>query len=253
MDDTPAEIALTGGNVGGAVRVGDTVRRPAGPWTPAVHDLLGFLERAGLDGVPRVHGFDEQGREVLDFLPGRSYQPDRESPSDEVLAAAMRWLGRYHRVVAAYRPAGVVRWRNSSEELGDDRIVCMHDFGSYNWTVSPGGEFTGVIDWDMAGPGVPLDDVAFAAWSAVPLAEPAEPRRVAARLSLMAASYGGLTAEQILYAVPDRLLRSVRVIRAGQQAGDPGMLRLGTVGEPERTEHRLADLDRRTRDIAAHL
>ncbi len=27
----------------GAWRVGDTVRRTTGPWTPAVHDLLGHL------------------------------------------------------------------------------------------------------------------------------------------------------------------------------------------------------------------
>jgi len=33
----PDEVPLEGGNMtGGVVRVGDTVRRPAGPWTPAV-------------------------------------------------------------------------------------------------------------------------------------------------------------------------------------------------------------------------
>ena len=46
--DSPDEIPLPGGNVGGAVRVGDTVRRPTGPWTPAVHELLEFLADAGL-------------------------------------------------------------------------------------------------------------------------------------------------------------------------------------------------------------
>ena len=37
------EQRLDGGNQGGAVRVGDTVRRVAGPWTPAVHALLAHL------------------------------------------------------------------------------------------------------------------------------------------------------------------------------------------------------------------
>lgn len=33
---TGTEIPLDGGNMSsGVVRVGDTVRRPAGPWTPA--------------------------------------------------------------------------------------------------------------------------------------------------------------------------------------------------------------------------
>lgn len=254
MDDTPAEIALTGGNVGGAVRIGDTVRRPAGPWTPAVHDLLGFLERAGLGGVPRAHGYDEQGREILDFLPGRTYDTAVETPSDDALAAALRWLREYHRVVASYRPAGLVRWRNSTAELAPDQIVCMHDFAAYNWVVSPTGEFAGVIDWDMAGPGVPLDDVAFAAWGSAPLAIPHPPDWVAGRLRLMAGAYGGtFTPLEILYAVPPRLMRSVRVIRSGQQAGDPGMLNLGRIGEPERTERIIDDIARRTPEIATCL
>jgi hypothetical protein len=67
-----AEERLEGGNVGGAVRVGDTVRRSAGPWTPAVHALLAHLAGTGFTGAPRPLGFDEQGREVLTFLEGES-------------------------------------------------------------------------------------------------------------------------------------------------------------------------------------
>ena len=66
------EERLEGGNVGGAVRVGDTVRRSAGPWTPAVHALLAHLAGTGFTGAPRPLGFDEQGREVLTFLEGES-------------------------------------------------------------------------------------------------------------------------------------------------------------------------------------
>jgi hypothetical protein len=40
------EERLDGGNAGGAVRVGDTVRKPAGPWTPAVH-ARHVVEREG--------------------------------------------------------------------------------------------------------------------------------------------------------------------------------------------------------------
>ncbi len=39
---------LAGGNMSGEVwRIGDTVRRRAGPWTPAVHALLLHLEQRG--------------------------------------------------------------------------------------------------------------------------------------------------------------------------------------------------------------
>jgi hypothetical protein len=44
---------LDGGNTGGAVRLGDTVRRVAGPWTPAVHALLEHLAANGFTRAPR--------------------------------------------------------------------------------------------------------------------------------------------------------------------------------------------------------
>ncbi len=46
----------------GVVRIGDTVRRPAGPWTPAVHALLDHFHAVGFRGAPRALGIDEQGR-----------------------------------------------------------------------------------------------------------------------------------------------------------------------------------------------
>ena len=33
--EPPDQVGLTGGNIGRGVRVGDTVRRTTGPWTPA--------------------------------------------------------------------------------------------------------------------------------------------------------------------------------------------------------------------------
>lgn len=46
---TRSEIPLGGGNVsGGVVRIGDTVHRPAGPWTPAVHALPGSRRKIGV-------------------------------------------------------------------------------------------------------------------------------------------------------------------------------------------------------------
>jgi hypothetical protein len=118
--ESDAEVALPGGNVGGAVRVGDTVRRATGPWTPAVHGLLDYLAAAGLTGVPRVLGFDDQGREILEYLPGTAYG---EQVPDDVLADAMRWLAEYHRVVASYRPTGELVWRTSRGVLAADQII----------------------------------------------------------------------------------------------------------------------------------
>jgi len=63
------EKALVGGNLGGAVRVGETV--PAtGPWTPAVYALLRYLGSVGFAEAPRVLGIDDLGREILTFPEG---------------------------------------------------------------------------------------------------------------------------------------------------------------------------------------
>jgi hypothetical protein len=50
------------------VRVGDTVRRTAGPWTPAVHALLRHVRAEGFTQVPEPRGLDEHGREVLSSM-----------------------------------------------------------------------------------------------------------------------------------------------------------------------------------------
>lgn len=64
------EVPLTGGNMGGALRIGDSVRRPAGAWTPTIQRLLGYLHERGLDWVPQPLGCDEHGRDILTYLPG---------------------------------------------------------------------------------------------------------------------------------------------------------------------------------------
>src|SRR5437868_6676408 len=72
---------LTGGNMAGEViLIGRAVHRRAGPWTPAVHDLLRHLEQVGFGGVPGALGTDEDGREVLTYVPGEVAHP-RPSPS----------------------------------------------------------------------------------------------------------------------------------------------------------------------------
>lgn len=46
------EVPLSGGDVSeGVVRVGDTVRRPLGAHSPAVHGLLRHLEAVAFDGA----------------------------------------------------------------------------------------------------------------------------------------------------------------------------------------------------------
>jgi hypothetical protein len=66
------EEKLDFSSVSSPVKVGDTVHRQAGLWTPTIHDLLHFLNEKGLTFVPSPLGFDDQGREILNFLPGKA-------------------------------------------------------------------------------------------------------------------------------------------------------------------------------------
>jgi hypothetical protein len=64
------EEMLQYGFVSSPVKVGDTVRRQTGPWTPMVHALLKYLHSSGFHYSPTVQGLDEKNREILSFIPG---------------------------------------------------------------------------------------------------------------------------------------------------------------------------------------
>lgn len=56
--------------MGAVTRKGQTVRRPAGSWTPLVQRLMAESRRRGLDFVPAPLGVDDRGREVIEFVEG---------------------------------------------------------------------------------------------------------------------------------------------------------------------------------------
>jgi hypothetical protein len=232
---------LPGGS-GGVWRVedpvhGPTVHRPTGPWTPAVHDLLTHLAKTGLDGIPRVLGFDDEGREILTYLPGRTISVDTESAPDQILAEAARWLRRFHDAVRSYDP-GPRAWRQASAGFAAGQLICHNDTGAYNWIVD-GDRFAGLIDWDQAGPGWPLEDLAFLCWSGIPLFRETPTTDAARRVRIAATAYGGVAPTELLDAIADRMQRASERIAAGIARADPGMLSLQALGEPERTRRRV--------------
>jgi hypothetical protein len=149
----PEEIALHGGSMTAVWRVGETVRRATGRWTPAVHALLDHLEGAGFDGAPRALGIDTAGREILTFLSGASDWPK----NDGAVLAVGRLLRRYHDAVATFVPAPGMPWR-IDRPLGPGEIVCHNDLQPAN-TVFRDGEPVAFIDWDLADPAPALFDL----------------------------------------------------------------------------------------------
>ena len=190
--ESEREVPLRGGNASaGVVRVGDTVRRPAGPWTPAVHALLRHLHGVGFRGAPRPLGIDEQGREVLTFVPGRVVWPDHFGELDERrrLQRVAVLVRAFHDAVATFTAPEPARWQRLIPAEGDE-IIAHHDLAPWNLVMTEGGWV--FIDWDAAAPGSRLWDLAYALHGFVPLsASPALQRPdQESRLRLFVDAYG---------------------------------------------------------------
>ncbi|MER7548336.1 phosphotransferase [Spirillospora sp. NPDC127506] len=187
------EEPLPGGNVSdGVVRVGDTVRRPTGPWTPAVHALLTHLHEVGFRAAPRPLGIDDQGREVLTFMPGHVIWPDRFSHLNPAaqLARVAQLIREFHDAVQGFRPPSDARWQTLIPADGSD-IIAHHDLAPWNLVIGDDTQWA-FIDWDAAGPGSRLWDIAYAIHGFIPLsADPKWQRHDAAdRLRVFVDAYG---------------------------------------------------------------
>lgn len=237
---------LDGGNVGEPVRIGDTVRRPTGPWTPAVHALLDHLHAAGLRGVPRVHGLDARGREILDFLPGEVVDVDAGLVSEARLRSLARWTRTFRGAMTGFTHPGP--WRMF--DVGHTDRIGHNDLAPYN-VCFDGDEVAGVFDWDFAGPTTAVQELAHQAWNAVPLFRDIGAEASARRLEALAAGYGDQSAADLLDAVVGRVRAAIDHVRVMAQSEEgAGLL---AAGEPGRTERRLADLVERLPAIRANL
>ena len=198
-------VPLLGGNSNAPVRYGDRVHRTAGPWTPTVHAWLAHLRARGTDLVPEPFGFDEQGREVLEYLHGvvPSYPLPDVAWSDAFLEDAAGLLRRLHDASAGFPREGAV-WQQPARE--PDEVVSINDFAPHNLVVR-NGRIAGVIDLDQASPGPRVRDVAHLAYRLVPLTAPGNgdgrastTRERGRRLRLLADAYGDIAPAAVLVA-----------------------------------------------------
>ncbi|MDQ2950878.1 MAG: phosphotransferase [Chloroflexota bacterium] len=219
-----------GGNLNNAVRVGDTVRRRTGAWTPAVHALLRYLETKNFP-APRVRGIDEQGREILQFISGETHAGTLEELpewmlADDQLVAAAKHLRRYHDVVAGFEPPAGAIWRLVAPTPGE--IICHNDWSPWN-ALFQKTRYALTLDWDLAGPGTRVWDIANAAYAWVPLTSNKERFTIeeqARRLRLFLDSYGLKDREDVIPTLRLRIQHVARFITEQAARGDPGMRRL---------------------------
>jgi hypothetical protein len=228
-----SEVPLSGGNLSTVVRVGETVRRPAGAWTPAVHELLDHLEAKRFAPSPRAIGLDESGREVLTFIPGETVGDSKPWPDwvweEQSLLAVGSLLRAYHDVVRDFVPSEGAVWRLAGEaRLAPGEIICHNDVAPYNLVRRHSGELA-LIDWDVSGPGTPAYDLAFSACAFAPMNDDGscadlgwreQPDR-AGRLRTLVDAYGLEQRVGFVDLMSARLNASIERISTAAGSGDP--------------------------------
>jgi Ser/Thr protein kinase RdoA (MazF antagonist) len=200
--DPGAEVPLIGDGVTqGIVRIGDTVRRPMRPMTSTVQAYLRHLHDRGFTGAPIPLGTDEQGREVLTFVPGDV--PAEPLPpqcaDEEVLVALGRLVRRLHDAAEGWEPPGDAVWGTLPGApvplpLAPE-LVGHADYCPGN-VVFRDGLPVALIDFDLAKPTTRLAEVGNALRYWIPLRDPLDRAPgfreldAAARIGVFADAYG---------------------------------------------------------------
>ncbi|MGL3200236.1 MULTISPECIES: phosphotransferase [Curtobacterium] len=154
------EVPLAGGNASASVvRVGDTVRKPALPSTSSVSRFTAHLRSQGVD-VPSAHGFDDYGRQVLEYVPG-DLAMDLGPLDEKGLRRVGALVRRIHDAGGEYSADDGV-WDVLIPPPGPADLVCHNDLAPWNLIVGKRWVF---IDWDGAGPSTRSWDLAYAAQS----------------------------------------------------------------------------------------
>lgn len=149
-------------------RVGETVRRETGAHSAAVHVLLKHLERESFPCAPRFLGTDDQGREMLTYRHGTvgNYPMPVDVRTTDAMKSATRILRRLHDLTVGLRlPDGHARHLPDGIE---PEVICHWDAAPYNF-VFQGSRAVALIDFDEAGPGRRIDDLAYFAYRFAPL------------------------------------------------------------------------------------
>jgi Ser/Thr protein kinase RdoA (MazF antagonist) len=184
---SPAEHVLAGGNVADVVvRVGSTVRKPAGVATAAVEALLDHFAEVGFSGAPRSLGRDERGRHIVEYVPG-----EMANALPPLTAEELRRLGglihELHDAAKGFHPTPDANWQVVIAPDHED-LICHHDLAP--WNLVRDGDRWVFIDWDGAGPGSRLWDLAYTASTFVPMCAGGDPVLDGTRLRALADGYG---------------------------------------------------------------
>lgn len=151
------------------VRIGNLVHRKTGAWAQQIHKFLRYLHNQGFHSVPEPFGFDKEGREILSFIEGVTfdYPLSEKASSISVLLSSAQLLRAYHDMSVNFLNlnANSCSWMFPPRD--PEEVICHNDFAPYN-IVFQGEQAVGIIDFDTAHPGPRKWDIAYALYRFAP-------------------------------------------------------------------------------------
>jgi Ser/Thr protein kinase RdoA (MazF antagonist) len=154
--------------------------------------------------------------------------PDPMPPyvwNESSLVGAAKLLRRYHDALNGFVPPSTAQWRIDSAEID---VISHNDVAPFN-TVFRNGRPIAMVDFDLAGPGRRIWDVAVGVWRWVPLSTgPSRyPRNVAERVRLFCDSYGlGPERVEVIDVLIARMGDLRMFARREAARGDPGFVKI---------------------------
>ena len=246
MTNRSHEELLAGGNVSKVFRSGHTVRRDMKSNSKRIHALLKHLDKKGYNHAPKYLGIDENGREILSFIKGEAghYPLKKYMWSDEVLQEIAKMLRLYHDSVSDFPFDD--SWRPTDNTPKQREVLCHNDFAMYN-IIFHNERPVGMIDFDEAGSGPRIWDIAYTLYTCVPLSRfylsetggkmyyqsHQDAHRIKNRVTLFFDSYGDGFAENYIEMVLLRLEGLCKTITRRASEGDPAFQKMVEEGHLE--------------------
>ncbi|SEG78953.1 phosphotransferase enzyme family protein [Paenibacillus sp. UNC499MF] len=253
MSDHSNEELLAGGNVSKVYRSGHTVRRELKPNSQRIHALLNHLADKGYDCAPKYLGIDEKGREILTFIEGEAgnYPLKKYMRSDAVLQEIAKMLRLYHDAASDFSFDD--GWQPLDGTPQPLEVICHNDFAVYNMIFQQERPI-GIIDFDAAGPGPRLWDIAYTLYTCVPLSRlyltetgeivyydsVQDASSIKNRVKLFFDSYGEDFAQTYIEMVLLRLEGLCKTITRRASEGDPAFQKMLDAGH---LEHYRKDIE----------
>jgi len=256
------EIPLAGGNINTqVVRIGNTVRRSLTAASPTVHQLLVHLAAKGFTGSPRFLGIDEQNREVTTFITGETGILPAIWQDDKAVITTASLLKDYHDATIDFVPTGDAAWAYVYPDTAQHEVICHNDFAPYNF-IYRADTPSAVVDFDLAGPGPRLRDIAYTVYWLTPLSfnshdqsafAEADLKAGSRRLKLFCATYGLTPNTDLLEMIDEVLAFMGDEAKVGAVVGAAAAAKLKREGHLDHWQRERASYQAQRAKIEANL